>query len=278
VTAAERWADALGQWALPDEVLAAATDSPWVFPVGAFLDLARDALTDPRTPTHRRVVDALPLGGVLLDVGSGAGAASLPVAPPAGRIVAVDQDPRMLAALRSLAAAEVVIDAVPGRWPDVHEQVPVADVVVCANVAYNVADLAPFVVALTTKARRRVVLELTDAHPQAPLSPLWRQFWNLSRPTRPVADDAIAVIREALGIDPHVERWSRPRSILSRHGADAVPWTRRRLCLPPERDAEVAAALAALFDDPRSAVVTVWWRGAARSQPRPGPAVRRSAS
>jgi SAM-dependent methyltransferase len=263
VTAAERWAAALGEWALPDEVLAAAPDSPWTFPVEAFVALARDALDAPPTPTHERVVEVMPPGGVLLDVGCGAGAASLPAAPPAGRIVAVDQDPRMLAALEDLAAAGVEVDAVTGRWPDVHEHVGAADVAVCANVAYNVADLAPFVVALTARARRRVVLELTEEHPQSPLSPLWRQFWNLSRPTRPVADDAVAVIREALGVEPHVDRWTRRRAVLSSDGADAVPFTRRRLCLPPERDAEVAAALVALRDDNRSAVATVWWPGSA---------------
>ena len=263
MTAAKRWADALGQWALPDEVLAAAPDSPWTFPVEAFIAFARDALDEPLTPTHNRVREALPPDGVVLDVGSGAGAASLPVAPPAARIIAVDQDQSMLDALARLADSGIDVDAVAGRWPDVQDQVPAADVVVCANVAYNVADLAPFVVALTAKARRRVVLELTEAHPQAPLSPLWRQFWDLPRPTRPVADDAIEVIGEALGCQPRVERWTRARAVLNTTGGDAVPWTRRRLCLPPERDPEVAAALAAMPAPASSAVVTVWWPGGA---------------
>src|SRR5664280_2775344 len=39
---------------------------------------------------HRRAAEALPPDDVVLDVRSGAGAASLPLAPPAGRIVAVD--------------------------------------------------------------------------------------------------------------------------------------------------------------------------------------------
>src|SRR5674536_65945 len=39
---------------------------------------------------HRRAAEALPPDDVVSDVRSGAGAASLPLAPPAGRIVAVD--------------------------------------------------------------------------------------------------------------------------------------------------------------------------------------------
>ena len=42
------------------------------------------------------------------------------------------------------------------------------DVAVCANVAYNVADLGPFVEALTTVASHRVVLELDRGAPSGP--------------------------------------------------------------------------------------------------------------
>ncbi len=103
----------------------------------------------------------------------------------AGRIVAVDQDVEMLNALTELAGDLVQVRAVEGRWPDVAPDVDAVDVVVCANVAYNVADLAPFAAALTTAARHRVVLELSVDHPQSVLAPLWRHFWGVERPGRP---------------------------------------------------------------------------------------------
>src|SRR5947209_932875 len=103
-SAAGRWAAALADWAVPDEILAAAPESPWGFSTEVFGAAARRALADPPTPSHRRVVEALPAGGTVLDVGAGAGAASLPVAPPAARIIAVDGDPRMLEAMSGLAA------------------------------------------------------------------------------------------------------------------------------------------------------------------------------
>lgn len=37
---------------------------------------------------------------------------------------------------------------IEGRWPDAADGTPAADVVVCHNVVYNVADLVPFVRAL----------------------------------------------------------------------------------------------------------------------------------
>jgi hypothetical protein len=150
---------------------------------------------------------------------------------------------------------------VEGRWPDVAGRAGPADVVVCANVAYNVGSLGPFVAALTSAARHRVVLELSAVHPQSSLSPLWRQFWNLSRPTGPTAEDAAAVIQETVGLRPAIQRWRRSWSFMGERGPSTVAWIRRRLCLPEERDAEVAAALDQLPELGPSAVATMSWPG-----------------
>jgi hypothetical protein len=117
-----------------------------------------------------------------------------------------------------------------------------ADVVVCHHVLYNVADLAPFVAALTSHARRRVVAELTERHPLAGLRPLWQRFHGLDRPDGPGAGDAAAALG-ALGLA--VTRQDRESA--DRFGHDdfdeLVAFTRRRLCLPASRDPEVARAL-----------------------------------
>jgi hypothetical protein len=129
-------------------------------------------------------------------------------------------------------------------------------------VLYNVADLVPFVEALTAKARHRVVVELTVSHPQANLNPLWQRFHGVERPSRPTADDAVEVLGE-LGLEVGRERWEAPSRWSGSHRSHLVAFVRRRLCLPPERDPEVAAALG---DDlglgPRP-MVTLWWAGAA---------------
>jgi SAM-dependent methyltransferase len=261
VTAASGWAEALAEWAIPEAIISSAPESPWGFPVDMFVDHARRAFDEGRTPTHQRVAEVLPDGGALLDVGCGAGAASLPAVPPAGRIVAVDEDSKMLDAVSALASGRVPVELVHGRWPEVADQAGVTDVVVCANVVYNVAEVGPFLEALTEAASERVVIELSAVHPQASLSPLWRHFWGLSRPDRPTADDAEAVVREVVGVVPGVERWARSRSFPRGQDPETVAWVRRRLCLTSASDGELATLLAQLPEVAPAAMVTLWWPG-----------------
>ncbi len=259
--AARRWAEALAGWDIPSEILERAPESPWGCPTGLFAHSAEDAVApDARpSPTARHALAALPDGGSVLDVGAGGGAASLPLAPPAARITAVDQSAGMLEAFAALAGRRGLDHLeVQGTWPDVAPQVEQADVVVCAHVFYNVGDLEPFVAALTDKARRRVVAELTAVHPQESLNPLWRRFHDLDRPTHPTADDALAVVTE-MGLDAGVERWEAPGRWEHFPPEELVTFTRRRLCLPPERDPEVAEAIDELFTPGPRSLVTLWW-------------------
>jgi SAM-dependent methyltransferase len=256
-----RWREQLEGWAIPEEILAAAPESPWGCPVGLFRSRARRAGSRPVTPSNREAARFLPAGGTVLDVGAGGGAASLPLAGVAGQLVAVDESPAMVAAFLAAAeAAGVAAEGVEGRWPEVAGRVAPADVVVCHHVLYNVADLAPFADALTGHARRRMVAELTDRHPLAGLGPLWRRFHGLERPTGPGADEAMAAL-EALGLRVARQDWESQ----DRFGFDdldeLVAFTRRRLCLPAARDPEVAAAL---LDEGTRQVDGVWVSG----QPR----------
>ena len=240
--AATRWADQLGRWAIPDEIVAQAPVSPWQHDVAMFVvddTLDRDA---PAAEIAREVLPTT--GGSVLDVGCGGGRAAMSLVPPAELVIGVDQSPAMLAEFERAAA---VVGArsmiVEGRWPDVADATPVADVVVCHHVAYNVADIEPFLLALTAHARLAVVLVLPPRHPLSAWNDAWRHFWGLERPTGPTADDLAAVLA-GLGLD--AERWDVPRPPLARATADAasrVPSARRRLCLAEDRDDELAAYL-----------------------------------
>src|SRR5690242_4067165 len=148
MTAAERWASALATWAIPPEILAAAPESPWGYSPALFTRRAEAALVR-RTPSADIALAALPPGGAVLDVGCGAGAASLPLAPPAGLLVGVDPSSELLAIFDERARARGVrVLPLLGQWPALAGQAPGADVVVCHHVVYNVPDLAPFLVAL----------------------------------------------------------------------------------------------------------------------------------
>jgi SAM-dependent methyltransferase len=272
VIALERWARELAGWGIPEGILAAAPESPWGFPAELFRVRAERAVARAPTASTRRAMEALPGGGSVLDVGVGGGAASLPLAERASLIVGVDTSEDMLSSFAEGARARgVTAMAIRGAWPAAAAEAPETDVVVCHHVLYNVADLAPFVAALSAHARRRVVLEITRTHPLAWMSPLWQRFHGLERPSGPTADDAHAALAE-LGVTAHREDEARtPLSSGFERRGDAVGLVRRRLCLPPERDGEVAEALGPLLiqsDGLWSAgpadqtLVTLWWDAA----------------
>jgi SAM-dependent methyltransferase len=198
--AAERWRRELAGWAIPDHILAQAVEPPWGFPVELF---SADEGPAPDTVSRRRAAETLPTGGSVLDVGCGGGAAGLALVPPAGLVVGVDESAEMLEAMRQAAQARGVEHAtLQARWPDGAAEAPMADVVVCHHVAYNVPDLAGFAVALAAHARRRVVMVRSEAF---------------------------------------------------------VTMHRRRLCLPPEREPEVAAAMGAEAGRLDRQLATLWW-------------------
>jgi SAM-dependent methyltransferase len=271
-TASAAWREQLVAWALPERITDAVATSPWVCPIEVFKRRADHYVDTPVGTSYDVAVEALRPAGTVLDVGAGAGAASLPLAPWADELTAVDSHGDMLGALAERAdRLGLTTHTVEGRWPDVADAVPAADVVVCHHVAYNVPDLAGFARALTDHARRRVVLELTDAHPMRVLNPLWLRLHGLQRPSGPTAADAVAVLREA-GIAPEERHWQRP--LRPEYGSfdELLAATRRRLCLPPERDEELARVLLDLGVDPEhprdlgasgDEIVTLWWPGTA---------------
>ncbi|MGH9303272.1 MAG: methyltransferase domain-containing protein [Acidimicrobiales bacterium] len=252
--AAQRWRDELAAWVIPAEILKNAPASPWGFPVELFRaepehsgpDVSRDV-----------ALERLPDKGSVLDVGCGGGSAGLALAPPAGYVVGLDESQAMTTEMAAAAtAAGVAHETIEARWPDGAPAAPVTDVVVCHHVAYNVADLAPFAVTLAEHARLRVVMELTARHPLVATAPLWQRFHGLDRPSGPRAELAVEVLAEA-GIVATMRRWRRPARRVD-HDI-LVTFTRRRLCLPAERDAEVDEALGpdATFSD--RDMVTLFW-------------------
>lgn len=259
------------EWAIPTPILDAAPESPYGFPTELFVRRGERSIGRERAPTTARALDALGEGGTVLDVGAGGGATSLPLAERCTHLTAVDAGSEMLAAVAETAArVGVPIDVIEGTWPGIESSVPVADVVVCGHVTYNVHDLGSFVRALDQHARRRVVIELTERHPLSWMNDLWLRFHDLTRPDRPTADDAIALVRSEgyeVSSEDRVDSEDVAGSGFERR-EDAVALVRRRLCLPADRDDEIGEALGSRLTEhdglwragPRDQrVVTMWW-------------------
>jgi SAM-dependent methyltransferase len=271
----DRWRDELAGWAIPEEILAAAAESPWVLPRQVFARRADRLAAAPSGPSWQRAWGALDPPGSVLDVGSGAGAACLPLLPRTTALTAVDADDAMLAMLgeRVERAGTLAgkVRLIRGSWPESAPDAAPADVVTCYNVVYNVPDILPFLAALAASARRLVVVELTADHPLVSMNELWLKFHGLPRPAGPTATDLLRILA-AMGISAGHERWQRPGGADYASFAELADVTRRRLCLPPERGDDVAAALLEAGVDPehpvdigtaRRDVVTVWWAGSA---------------
>lgn len=256
-SAADRWAEALAGWGIPDHILQQAPESPWIHPVETFRPSGNLHVD---TPSRHRALEALS-GDTpsVLDVGCGGGRAAFGLVPPARHVVGVDHQQQMLDVFASEAAARgVSVQTVLGDWPDVADATPVCEVAVCHHVFYNVRALAPFAAALTEHARRRVVVEMPEQHPLSHLSDGWRRFWSLERPTSPTAHDALEVLRE-MGLDAHAEPFSTGSDGPPPEVSDLdVEHTRIRLCLPASRDPEVRQFLEQRPTRPRQ-LVTLWW-------------------
>jgi 2-polyprenyl-3-methyl-5-hydroxy-6-metoxy-1,4-benzoquinol methylase len=267
-----RWRADLAAWAIPEHITAAVSESPWVLPRQVFARRADRMSAAPSGPSYQRAFAALDPPGSVLDVGSGAGTACLPLLPRVTSLTAVDTDPPMLEKLSErTSAAGVTARTVVGRWPEAAAQAGPADVVTCHHVLYNVPEVRPFVMALTESARRTVVAEITTQHPLVSLNALWLRFHGLRRPRCPTAADLIQIL-ETMGLRPGHETWRRAGGRDYASFDEMVDVTRRRLCLPTARATEVADALADAGIDPQDPedlgssgreVVTLWWEGTA---------------
>ena len=154
----------------------------------------------------------------------------------------------------------VAARAVCGTWPDVAGEVEPSDVAVCHHAIYGEVEIEPFLAALTASARHRVVIEVGAHPPLIGLNPplKGRPRRRAGRPLRGrrgrgrAHSMGLAVEREDIVLAPSANDVTPER----------VAFVRRRLCVGPERDAEIAAFLEE--QEPTAMqVAALWWPGAA---------------
>lgn len=268
------WRTMLEAWALPPEITEQELkhddpDDGWRSIAEQFQRMAEQAMEGSPGPLLSRVLDRATPDTTVLDVGAGTGRQTLQLAPHVGRVIAVEPSPSM----REFLAGEIEeygcdnVELVAGRWQDA--RVSKADIVVCANVFYDVQDLVPFVEKLDSHARDACFAEITFRHPVARLNEMWRRFQGVQRPERPDYFDAVAVLHQ-MGIYANVAIERVPASFWYPSLGEAVESYRRRLHLPAnsekipelrtyiqERSREIGGRI---YPGPeRRRIVILWW-------------------
>lgn len=133
---------------------------------------------------------------VVLDIGAGTGRHVVPLSRRCARVVALEPSPAMRERLVARVADEGVrnVEVRDERWPLADP--PVCDVVYSAHVVYGVVDIAAFLDAMTSAARRVCALALKLRAPSDALADLYATMHGSRRPRRPAALEALAVLHQ----------------------------------------------------------------------------------
>lgn len=254
MSAVADWKQALESWALPQSIIDQAEESPWIHPPALFT--LPEVIS--MTPSHQAVADVLPKGGSILDIGCGGGIAAFAHTGRVGEVIGVDHQAEMLSMFAKNADDRgIQHQEFEGFWPAVAPEVPSADVITVHHVVYNVQDIEPFIQALSSHAKRRIVIEMPQHHPLSNMSDLWKHFWNLDRPTEPTHHAFLAVVKE-LGITAHAKEWES-EMFRSLDLDQETHFTRIRLALPESRFDEVLEYLENHPRPLRRELATIWW-------------------
>lgn len=111
-------------------------------------------------------------------------------------VTVVEPSEAMVAALQAAATEAGItnVSVVPHAWEAA--RVEPADVVLCANVLYGMADIVPFIRKLEAHARRQVLVLLSMQSPLSAYSPVWSSVHGEVRIDPPALPELLEVLWE----------------------------------------------------------------------------------
>ncbi len=172
----------------------------------------------PNTQTKRapdllgRVLELLPPGASILDIGAGTGNYALPLAQQGCAVTALEYSPDMLAVLRRKLEEQGVggVTPQPDRWEET--QVGPHDYVLAANCLYRTADLRRALVRFSELARSRVLIIFSIGTPHVLLNSL-SQALDRGPFNTGAGPDHVVWGLQALGVLPWVEPFTVKRGL-----------------------------------------------------------------
>jgi len=210
---------------------------------------------DPRRtgdPLVERLARLVSAESTVLDVGGGAGRFALPLALRCRHVTVVEPSEAMVRALHAGAkdAGITNVSVVPHTWEEA--RVEPADVVLCANVLYGPAEIAPFVRKLEENARGWVLVLLSMQSPLSASSPFWPFMHGEARIDPPALPELIEVLWE-MDIYPDLTMFHAESREIAPDRRAALELLRRVLYVRPGSEEDVrleAAARELLVETP----------------------------
>lgn len=162
-----------------------------------YAPIAASFKADPRR-TNEPALDVLRgmvvPGETWLDIGAGGGRYALPLALAGARVTALDPSAGMLAVLHEAEGEFGVpgITTIESRWPS--DQRLAADVCLISHVAYDIAEIGPFLDAMDDTATRMCVAVLVAEAPATQAAALWPLVHGEPRNLLPALPEFLALL------------------------------------------------------------------------------------